>query len=192
MSEARDYFGEYGGARSNVARLRFAANDALNERLVAFHNQAFAATLGRGALFLYSEQSIRYAEERYRQNEYGYIPDVAGLQEVDDLQHHLKHRSTGQRRVAPYAEFKRLPEKESGMLVRMSVVIDELTARVLRGTVFLEDDRTVKVGLQIPARHLEAGTHLLEARDDLMEALETGSPVLAVDSLDLISRQQRP
>lgn len=191
MSEARNYFDEYGGARMNVARLRFGANEPLRERLQGFFNQPAVTAMGRGALFLYSEKSMRYTEEAHRLVDFDGMSDVTGLQEVDDLQNNLRHRSGGQRRLAPEVEFKRLPD-EDGMLMRMGVVIDELTARALRGTVFMEDDRTVRVGLRISDTQLDRGRHLIEARDRLEDALHTRQPVLAVDSLDLVTPIRRP
>lgn len=192
MSEARNYFGEYGGARMNIARLRFSANEPLREHLQSFFNQPATTAMGRGALFLYSEKSILYTEDAHRLVDYDELSDVAGLQEVDELQNNLRHRTGGQRRMAPDAEFKRLPDDEDGMLMRMGVVIDELTARVLRNTVFMEDDRTVKVGLKIHDAQLDRGKRLIEARDRLADALQTGQPVLAVDSLDLVTSIRRP
>lgn len=192
MSEARNYFDEYGAARVNVARLRFSANEPLRERLQNFYNQSAVASMGRGALFLYSERSMLYSEEAHRFVDYGDMADVTGLQEVDDLQNSLRHRMGGQRRVAPEVEFKRLPEEDPGMLMRMGVVIDELTARVLHGTVFMEDNRTVKVGLRIPNAELERGERLIEARDRLADALESGQSRLAVDSLALVTQIRRP
>jgi hypothetical protein len=191
MSEARDYFDEYGGARSNVARLRFAPNDTLKTHLLDFYNQPSQETLGRSGLFLYSEYGLRYFEEPQRMVDYGYTTDPVGLQAVDELQNSLKHRMNGQRKLDGRVEFKRLPDDDPGMLLRLGVVIDELTSRALQNTVFLEDDRTVRIGLKIPRHRLDHGTRLLAARDRLVSALELSYPTLAVSSLELVTRQQR-
>ncbi len=115
---------------------------------------------------------------------------ASDLQRVDGLHASLRHRANGQRLLLPKAEFKLLPDRQPGMLIRLGVVVDELTARALHDTVFLDPDRTVRVGFGISAERLKQPAGLQEARDQLTQALETGSPLLAVETLELIERQR--
>lgn len=188
MYEQHDRGWESVETTERIARLRFSPDQMLNDYLGRFYCDESTMHMGQRALFLYSEKFMTYGQ--------GHRADYADddsssenpMQTIDRIQAQLHRRMHTQRRLGKHIEFKRLPDRKPGMLIRMGVALDALTAQALQQTVFLERNHSVIVGHAIPATSLADVPQLSEAGRSLQEALDTGRPLLSVESIDVVEK----
>lgn len=170
-----------------VGQLRFTPDETLERLLHAFYNQsARTAQLGQKGLFLYSDSfDLIYRHGRALLPPESAVRRQDGelLQRASNLSRALEERGQQQRTLAPEVGFKRhRHQPKPDLLIRFRVKIaDELTRHALQSTVFLDEDNQVGAHVRVPARKLETGNQLLDARDALEAAVEQE----AVDTVDM-------
>lgn len=187
MSEVHDSEMLYSPRPRYVSQFRFTPDEQLRSDLGSFFaDQAHARQLGQRGLFLYSDQVFAPT----KRGTYNPAQESGRLSpELSKIGRTLRERGRGHRELAKRLEFVKLPDKAPGMSIRLDVIVDEMTARAMLGTVDLKPDRSIGVHLNIRRHDLVRRSEYLAACHNLYKDLLDDQSRLGIESIDLIDRQ---
>jgi hypothetical protein len=166
-----------------------------NRKLESFYSDT-RRQLGGRALALTSDSRLRVFREELSEEFKRYNPDTITMKELSALQTNLRRRgliypvvyiTVG---VEPERDKNGKIAEQPGIVLRFNILVDKLTAQALRSTWLINSDQAIPMHIAIPRHHMRMGSELLEARDDLLEALKDTSP-LTVEGLHLSSPNVR-
>lgn len=152
--------------------------------------------LGGRALVLASDNYLRVFRDPIPEDFKKYMPDVVTQKDLSAMQSNLRRRGPIHPVVDDHVGVE--PERDRngevrerpGIVLRFNILIDKLTAQALRSTWLINSDQAIPMHITVPRDHMRLGTDLLEAKDELSEALK-GTPPLTVEGLHLSSPNVR-
>jgi hypothetical protein len=167
----------------------------LSRKLEGFYSDT-RRQLGGRALVLASDNHLRVFREPIPEDFKKYVPDVVTPKDLSAMQSNLRRRGPihpivdNHVGVEPERDKNGKIAEQPGIVLRFNILVDKLTAQALRSTWLINSDQAIPMHIAIPRHHMRMGSELLEARDDLLEALKDTSP-LTVEGLHLSSPNVR-
>lgn len=180
MTEAREFTTPH---YVGDARIKVRPGPELSHALERFINPEYVRELGGRAIDLVSEKTLHVYNHPFEDTSDNSRPPGLSKGELAILSKRLDERQRAMKpMVSPYVmigqykppeEFK---HEGNGIDMRFTIVIDELTERLLAKTVFLdqgdrEGGKGLHVHLPIKRPDMQLGVGLLNARDDLLDLI---------------------
>lgn len=154
----------------SVAQLRFTPDAELHQLLRAMYKpdqNEESQSLQR--LFLYSDESIQSQRTSPSSLMYGAKSQTAA--QLAKVQRDLKTRVDKPHFLAKRMQMERIENKHPGTLLRLDVVLDELTAAAIRGVLTIQPDLSVRSHHFIDRHHITGRDEFLRACRSLYERL---------------------
>lgn len=191
MSEAVEgttLINSYGEPQS---RLRFTSDPLLSESLQRFirHTDDLDTTVGQEGPFLFADNSIA-TDGRYN----GGVTRRGGTESaaVAALGMVIRQRRSQFRHLGKKLQVAQLPEQHPGIVIKLDVIMDELTALALRGHMAVHPDRSVGVHVTIRREQLVSRPEYMAACHRLYEQLLGDGRRPGIRAIDLIRQAPKP